>query len=196
MGRYRIMPVPDADHLIAQLASDDTERVKRDIERHVEEQLHGAVGDLYRRFGEAIERISERLREDDDGKPLVFRNTMIANIFPVTTTTMPGGESDGLGVDRNGGNRGARLAAEQGAVASERGEAVARARLDTLYPFTPNRAKFAIARDSSLLCYSFSRTANYHRIHRGTCSKPGKHSYCVCHFVLGLFWYLVLEHTV
>ena len=54
--RYRITPVPDADHFIAQLASDDTERVKRDIESHIEEQLHGAVGDLYRRFGEAVER--------------------------------------------------------------------------------------------------------------------------------------------
>ena len=78
--RYRITPVPDADHFIAQLASDDTERVKRDIESHIEEQLHGAVGDLYRRFGEAIERVSERLREGDDGKPLVFRDTMISNI--------------------------------------------------------------------------------------------------------------------
>ena len=78
--RYRITPVPDADHFIAQLASDDTERVKRDIERHVEEQLHGAVGDLYRRIGEAVERVSERLREDGDGKPLVFRDTMISNI--------------------------------------------------------------------------------------------------------------------
>ena len=78
--RYCITPVPDADHFIAQLASDDTERVKRDIERHVEEQLHGAVGDLYRRIGEAVERVSERLREDDDGKPLVFRDTMISNI--------------------------------------------------------------------------------------------------------------------
>ena len=35
--RYRITPVPDADHFIAKLASDDTERVKRDIERHIEE---------------------------------------------------------------------------------------------------------------------------------------------------------------
>ena len=78
--RYRITPVPDADHFIAQLACDDTDRVKRDIERHVEEQLHGAVGDLYCRIGEAVERVSERLREDDDGKPLVFRDTMISNI--------------------------------------------------------------------------------------------------------------------
>ena len=78
--RYRITPVPDADHFIARLASEDTDRVKRDIERHIEEQLHDAVGDLYRRLAEAVERVSERLNEDGDGKPLVFRDTMISNI--------------------------------------------------------------------------------------------------------------------
>ena len=66
--RYRITPVPDADHFIAKLASDDTDRVKRDIERHIEEQLHDAVGDLYRRLGEAVERVSERLQEDGEGQ--------------------------------------------------------------------------------------------------------------------------------
>ena len=78
--RYRITAVPDADHFIASLASEDTEQVKRDIERHIEEQLHSAVGDLYRRLAEAVERVSERLDEDGDGKPLVFRDTMISNI--------------------------------------------------------------------------------------------------------------------
>jgi len=78
--RYRIAPVPDADHFIAKLASDDTDRVKRDIKSHIEEQLHDAVGDLYRRLAEAVERVSERLNEDGDGKPLVFRDTMISNI--------------------------------------------------------------------------------------------------------------------
>ena len=78
--RYRITPVPDADHFTAKLASDDTDRVKRDIERHIEEQLHDAVADLYRRLAEAVERVSERLQEDENGKPLVFRDTMISNI--------------------------------------------------------------------------------------------------------------------
>ncbi len=78
--RYRITPVPDAEHFIAKLATDDTNRVKRDIERHIEEQLHDAVGDLYRRLAEAVDRVSERLTEDDNGKPLVFRDTMISNI--------------------------------------------------------------------------------------------------------------------
>ena len=78
--RYRIVPVPDADHFMAKLASDDTERVKRGIEREIEERLHDAVGDLYRRLGEAVERVSERLQEDDQDKPLVFRDTMIQNV--------------------------------------------------------------------------------------------------------------------
>ena len=78
--RYRIVPVPDADHFMATLASGDTDRVKRDIEHQIEERLHDAVGDLYRRLGEAVERVSERLQDDENGKPLVFRDTMIENI--------------------------------------------------------------------------------------------------------------------
>jgi len=78
--RYRITPVPDAEHFIAKLACDDTDRVKRDIERHIEERLHDALGDLYRRLGEAVGRVSDRLQEDGDGKPLVFRNSMIENV--------------------------------------------------------------------------------------------------------------------
>ena len=56
------------------------DRVRRDIESQIEERLHDAVGDLHRRFGEAVERVSERLQEDENGKPLVFRDSMISNI--------------------------------------------------------------------------------------------------------------------
>ena len=77
---YRIAPVPDAGHFMARLAGDDSERIKRDIERQVEERLRGAVGDLYRRLGEAVEHVAGRLCEDDNGKPLVFRNSMIGNL--------------------------------------------------------------------------------------------------------------------
>ena len=78
--RYRITPVPEAEHFIAKLAAEDTDRVKRDIENRVRERLDDAVADLYRRLGEAISRVSERLRDDEEGKPLVFRNSMIENI--------------------------------------------------------------------------------------------------------------------
>ena len=78
--RYRITPVQDADQFMAKLASDDVARVKRDIKHHVQERLHDAVADLYRRLGDAVGRVSERLGEDDNGKPLVFRNSLIENI--------------------------------------------------------------------------------------------------------------------
>ena len=78
--RYRITPVQDAEQFMAKLATDDVARVKRDIEHHIEERLHDAVGDLYHRLGEAVGRVSERLQDDGNGKPLVFRNSMIENI--------------------------------------------------------------------------------------------------------------------
>ena len=78
--RYRITPVPDADHFMARLASDDTDRVKRDIEAQVQERLQDAVTDLYRRLGEAVQHVSDRLRDGDNGKALIFRDTMIQNV--------------------------------------------------------------------------------------------------------------------
>ena len=73
-------PVEDAGHFLARLGADDAARVKRDIERDVEARIHDALGDLYRRLGSAVERVSERLGDGDDGKPLVFRNTMIEHL--------------------------------------------------------------------------------------------------------------------
>ena len=74
-------PVPDADHFMAKLASDDTDRVKRDIEHQVEERLHDAVGEPLpaSRRGRRAGRRSA-CSEDGEGKPLVFRDSMIENI--------------------------------------------------------------------------------------------------------------------
>ena len=65
---------------MADLAQGETERVKRDIEQQVRTRLNDAQRDLYRRLGEAVERVGERLREDENGKPLVFRDSLIENI--------------------------------------------------------------------------------------------------------------------
>ena len=65
---------------MAKLASGDADRVKRDIEQQVRDRLNDAVSDLYRRLGEAVEHVGERLREDGEGKPLVFRDSLIENI--------------------------------------------------------------------------------------------------------------------
>lgn len=55
---------------------------------------------------------------------------------------------------------------------------------------------FDTVRYTSLILYGFPGTANYDRIQRRTCRKPGKHSDRVCYFVLCLLWNLVLEHVV
>ena len=81
--RYRILPAPDAEHFMAKLAAQDTDRVKRDIERQIGKRLEDALADLYRRLGEAVGHVSQRLREDESGKPLVFRNSLIENVRAV-----------------------------------------------------------------------------------------------------------------
>ena len=79
--RYRIVPGAGRRPLHGEARLRRHRRgSKRDIEQQIEERLHDAVGDLYRRLGEAVERVSERLQEGEDGKPLVFRNSMIENI--------------------------------------------------------------------------------------------------------------------
>ena len=77
---YRIVPVPDAKHFIADLAAGDADRVKRDIEHLVQERLEDAITDLYKRLGEAVDHVVKRLDVDAEGKPLIFRNSMIGNI--------------------------------------------------------------------------------------------------------------------
>ena len=77
---YRVVPVPDAEHFIADLAAGDAARVKRDIEALVQERLQDAVTDLYKRLGEAVEHVVKRLDIDAESKPLIFRNSLIGNI--------------------------------------------------------------------------------------------------------------------
>ena len=78
--KYRIVPVPNPEHFLADLAAGDAERVKRDIELLVQERLQDAITDLYKRLGEAVDHVVKRLDVDAEGKPLVFRNSLIGNI--------------------------------------------------------------------------------------------------------------------
>jgi len=79
-ARYRIEPVPDSGHFLADLGAGENVRVRRDIEHQVSLRLNGALGDLYRRLGEAVGHVCERLSEDENGKPRVFRDSLIENL--------------------------------------------------------------------------------------------------------------------
>ena len=52
------------------------------VEYQIEERLHDAVGDLYRRIGEAVKRVGEHLREDDEGKPLIENIRSLVDVVP------------------------------------------------------------------------------------------------------------------
>ena len=79
-ARYRIVPVPDSGHFLAELANGESDRVRRDIQKDVTQRLNGALADLYRRLGEAVGHVCERLTEDENGKPKVFRDSLIENL--------------------------------------------------------------------------------------------------------------------
>ena len=79
-ARYRIVPVPDSGHFLAELANGESDRVRRDIQKDVTQRLSGALADLYRRLGEAVGHVCERLTEDENGKPKVFRDSLIENL--------------------------------------------------------------------------------------------------------------------
>ena len=85
-AHYRIVPVPDSGHFLADLGNGESERVRRDIEQHVRERLNGALDDLYRRLGEAVGHVCERLTEDENGKPKVFRDSLIENLRELVDT--------------------------------------------------------------------------------------------------------------
>ncbi|WP_428102916.1 hypothetical protein [Candidatus Rariloculus sp.] len=85
-AHYRIVPVPDSGHFLAELGNGASERVRRDIEQHVRERLNGALGDLYRRLGEAVGHVCERLTEDENGRAKVFRDSLIENLRELVDT--------------------------------------------------------------------------------------------------------------
>lgn len=81
--RWRITPVPNADHFMAEIAAHDVDKVRRDIEAHNAERVKECVSHLYTRLAETIEALKARLQEGEDGNPLVFRNSIISNVRDV-----------------------------------------------------------------------------------------------------------------
>ena len=83
---YHITPVTTAEHFLAKIATSDTEKVKRDIEREVKHKLEHAIADLYKRLEEGIEHVRERLTDEPDGTPRVFRDSMIHHLRKLVDT--------------------------------------------------------------------------------------------------------------
>ena len=77
---YEFTPVPDGSHFTADLGEEEAARIRRDIEAHVQAKLSGAVADIYKRLGEAVATVAEKLGHSDDGKARIFRDSLLDNI--------------------------------------------------------------------------------------------------------------------
>lgn len=76
---YRIQPVPAGHHFLAEL-NGDVDRVRAQIDADKAHRLAEASKALYRRIGDALTHMRERLGEGRDGQPNVFRDTLFENM--------------------------------------------------------------------------------------------------------------------
>lgn len=77
---YEFTPVPSSGHFIADMADADAKKIKDSIDAGVKARVDGAVTDVYRRLGEAIQNVAEKLAPDDEGKPKIFRDSLLTNL--------------------------------------------------------------------------------------------------------------------
>ena len=77
---YTFIPVPDESHFVADLAEEEAQRIRADLQAQLALQLHGAMQDLYQRLQEAVSQCQDRLTVDPDGSGRVFRDTMVARL--------------------------------------------------------------------------------------------------------------------
>lgn len=84
-----ISPMPEAQDFRAKLSDDAVKAITKDIERRTSERLEKAVGDVYKRVGTVVAKMSERLKayepgqgEDEKAKH-TFRDSLIYNIKEV-----------------------------------------------------------------------------------------------------------------
>lgn len=83
---YNFDPVPEAEHFIADLAQTEIDRVKADIAKRNDAKLRLAIDALYQRLQEAVALCNDRLTEDPEGKPRIFRDTMLTNLSHIAET--------------------------------------------------------------------------------------------------------------
>ena len=80
---YRIRPVPDAAHFVANLSDREAEKIKADMERQIEAQLEVSISDLYARIAKAVKAASAKLSPREDGRVNIFRDSLIDNLRAV-----------------------------------------------------------------------------------------------------------------
>jgi hypothetical protein len=83
---FRIIraPVPDGGDIRVDLPAQEIEAMRREISERIEEAEKAATNELYARLGEPLANLVNKLGEkDSDGKPAVFRNTLVSNVLEI-----------------------------------------------------------------------------------------------------------------
>lgn len=73
------MPLPEASDFRLDIQSDAVRELQNKYESAYTERIEQAMNDIWQRTYEALNNMSARLGYNDDGKPLVFRDSLIEN---------------------------------------------------------------------------------------------------------------------
>jgi hypothetical protein len=76
-----IDPIPLAADFRVDLAYDETERIRQEIETRVQEAQTEAMRSLWKRLYDAVKHMAEKLlKEREDGKSPIFHDTLVTNL--------------------------------------------------------------------------------------------------------------------
>ena len=77
---YEILPIPKAEHFIADVGEEEAARIRERIEMATQARLDSAMVALYENVQAPISRLIERLGFDDEGKALTLHETAVENL--------------------------------------------------------------------------------------------------------------------
>ena len=76
-----VTPVPDAADFRVDLAQDEVENIRADIEQQIRKSQAEAMNELWQRLYDVVQKMADKLVEKDG----VFRNSLVGNIQELTT---------------------------------------------------------------------------------------------------------------
>lgn len=77
--RVSYMPLPDAGDFRLDIGNDAVRELQEKYEAAYTEKVNAAMGDIWQRVYTSLNNMSERLGYDDNGKKLIFRDSLVDN---------------------------------------------------------------------------------------------------------------------
>lgn len=73
-------PVPQAEHLVVDAADEIVDTMRSGIEEDTLQRVSDGVAEMHQRLADALRAVCARLDTDAEGKPLIFRDSLIGNL--------------------------------------------------------------------------------------------------------------------